>query len=78
MMSICTGPSSYFKTVSLLVLVLFWVPISVYAQAGSVSFAQDRILVEEGPSSFTTVVIPLERVGGTAGAIVISITVSDY
>ena len=57
-------------------LVLCCVPIPGHAQVGSVSFAQDRILVEEGTSALTTVTIPLERVGGTAGAIVISIAVS--
>ncbi len=60
----------------LLLLLCCWATPGHGQAAGFISFAQDRIIVDEGPS-LTPVAIPLSRVGGTTGAVVISITVSQ-
>ena len=61
----------------LLVLLLYCLPTPGDAQDGGfVSFAQDRVVADEGSSMFTPVAIPLLRVGGTSGAVVVSISVS--
>ena len=45
---------------------------------GFISFAQPRLIVDEGLSTqtFTTVSIPLVREGGTSGNVFVTITVS--
>lgn len=49
-----------------------------YSQVGFISFAQEQIIVEEGPALFTPAQIPLIRNGGTSGVIVVSISVSNH
>lgn len=69
--------SRYLVYCSHLVLLLCFLPMHGHAQDGGfVSFAQERIVVDEGSSLFTPVSIPLLRVGGTTEAVVVSISVS--
>lgn len=62
----------------LVLFLLCCLPTPGHAQNGGfVSFAQERVVVDEGSSLFTPVAIPLLRVGGTSGAVVVSISVSS-
>jgi hypothetical protein len=61
-------------------LLCCWLAAPGHAQDGGIiSFTQERVIVDEGPSSslFTPVPIPLLRTGGTSGAVVVSINVSE-
>ena len=62
----------------LLVVVLCFLPVPGLGQIGAISFAQERLIVDEGSTQFTAVQIPLVREGGTSGAVVVTITVSIH
>lgn len=67
------GLSKVYLLVTALCLCL---PTPGVGQVGTISFAQQQLVVDEGSTRFTTVQIPLVRDGGTSGAVVVTITVS--
>ena len=69
------GPSSSVFSSLLMMLCVSCLCIPVHSQPGIISFAQERIVVNEGSALLTPVTIPLQRMGNTAGTVVISITV---
>ena len=79
MIVLCISPAGVVSgLVACCLAVLLCLPTLGAGQPGTISFAQQQLVVDEGSAMFTPVQIPLDRVGGTTGAIVVSIEASRH